>query len=196
MRGGRTRSGKARAQPRRTARLRGERRSPGRSRGPWRAGAPAAPGPGRPLGRAAARKEATARDRPPGRGAKRRRARGRPGADDGSATVWAAVVATALCVVFGALLAYGEAVAVRHRAGGAADLAALAAAHRAPDGARGACATARKVARAQHARVTRCALRGTVVDLDARVTRGPLTAQVRSRAGPAGHAPLRAEGGP
>ncbi|MBT2885970.1 hypothetical protein HET65_17440, partial [Streptomyces sp. McG5] len=48
--------------------------------------------------------------------------------DRGAATVWAAVASAALCAVFAALLAMGHAVAVRHQAGGVADLAALAAA--------------------------------------------------------------------
>ncbi|MGW8602069.1 pilus assembly protein TadG-related protein, partial [Streptomyces sp. NPDC055893] len=56
---------------------------------------------------------------------------GARGRDRGAATVWAAFAACALCVVFGAVLALGQAVAARHRAGGAADLAALAAADRA-----------------------------------------------------------------
>ncbi|MGG7614414.1 Rv3654c family TadE-like protein, partial [Streptomyces sp. ZG43] len=50
------------------------------------------------------------------------------GRDRGAATVWAAVASAALCAVFAALLAMGHAVAVRHQAGGVADLAALAAA--------------------------------------------------------------------
>ncbi|NEA59469.1 hypothetical protein G3I60_36235, partial [Streptomyces sp. SID13666] len=48
--------------------------------------------------------------------------------DRGSATVWAALLMGVLCLAFGAALAMGQAVAARHRAGGAADLAALAAA--------------------------------------------------------------------
>ncbi|WP_370531932.1 pilus assembly protein TadG-related protein, partial [Streptomyces venezuelae] len=51
--------------------------------------------------------------------------------DGGAATVWVAFAACALCVVFAAVLALGQAVSARHRAGGAADLAALAAADRA-----------------------------------------------------------------
>uniref|UniRef100_UPI0040572AA0 Rv3654c family TadE-like protein n=1 Tax=Streptomyces sp. SID1121 TaxID=3425888 RepID=UPI0040572AA0 len=54
--------------------------------------------------------------------------------DRGSATVWAAMATTAMCVVFAVVLALGQAVAARHRAGGAADLAALGAAGRALQG--------------------------------------------------------------
>lgn len=55
--------------------------------------------------------------------------------DRGSATVWTAGAIAVLCVVFGAVLAMGQAVVVRHRAAGAADLAALAAADHWTDGA-------------------------------------------------------------
>lgn len=54
--------------------------------------------------------------------------------------MWVAFAACALCVVFAAVLALGQAVAARHRAGGAADLAALAAADRALWGEAEACA--------------------------------------------------------
>ncbi|REK88690.1 hypothetical protein DY245_19860, partial [Streptomyces inhibens] len=54
--------------------------------------------------------------------------------DEGSATVWTVFAAAALCAVFLALLGVGQAVTARHQAGGAADLAALAAADRAPRG--------------------------------------------------------------
>ncbi|MYX43203.1 hypothetical protein GTW59_19350, partial [Streptomyces sp. SID89] len=50
------------------------------------------------------------------------------GRDRGSATVWSVGAIALLCVVFGAGLALGQAAVTRHRAAGAADLAALAAA--------------------------------------------------------------------
>ncbi|MYR00534.1 hypothetical protein GTX23_18675, partial [Streptomyces sp. SID6139] len=56
------------------------------------------------------------------------RTAGRCGSDRGSATVWSLGAIAVLCVVFGAVLALGHAVTVRHRAAGGADLAALAAA--------------------------------------------------------------------
>ncbi|MFC8668584.1 Rv3654c family TadE-like protein [Streptomyces sp. NPDC057199] len=91
-----------------------------------------------------------------------------------------------LCVVFGAVLAMGQAVVIRHRAGGAADLAALAAADRWMDGGMAACAQADRVARAQGTRVVRCAVQGEISDVTVAAGRGPLTAEVRARAGPAG----------
>ncbi|OEJ95122.1 Rv3654c family TadE-like protein [Streptomyces thermolilacinus] len=90
----------------------------------------------------------------------------------------------ALCVVFAAVLALGQAVAARHRAGGAADLAALAAADRALRGAENACDAAARVARAQHAEVVGCSLRGEVAEVTARARFGPYAPTVRSRAGP------------
>ncbi|MDV9178951.1 flp pilus-assembly TadE/G-like family protein, partial [Streptomyces sp. W16] len=48
--------------------------------------------------------------------------------DRGSATVWSLGAMAVMCVVFGVVLALGQAVVARHRAAGGADLAALAAA--------------------------------------------------------------------
>ncbi|MFD0420814.1 Rv3654c family TadE-like protein [Streptomyces parvus] len=106
------------------------------------------------------------------------------GADRGVATVWAAVTVAGLCTVFAVVLALGQAVAARHRAGGAADLAALAAADRALEGAETACAAARRVAVAQDAVVVRCAVQGEVADVTARSGFGPYLPTVRARAGP------------
>ncbi len=78
-----------------------------------------------------------------------RRWTGRRGGDRGSATVWSVGAIAVLCVVFGVVLALGQAVATRHRAAGAADLAALAAADHWADGRRSACARAERLARAQ-----------------------------------------------
>lgn len=104
--------------------------------------------------------------------------------DRGAATVWAAFAACALCVVFGAVLALGQAVAARHRAGGAADLAALAAADRAPWGEAEACAVAARVATAQGAELVRCGLRGEIAEVTVRVVLGPYRPELASRAGP------------
>ncbi|MFB7590370.1 Rv3654c family TadE-like protein [Streptomyces sp. NPDC056169] len=102
------------------------------------------------------------------------------------ATVWTAFAACALCVVFGAVLALGQAVAARHRAGGAADLAALAAADRALWGASEACAAASRVAAAQGTELLRCVVRGELAEVTARVAHGPYRPEVSSRAGPPG----------
>lgn len=106
--------------------------------------------------------------------------------DRGSATVWAVGAVAVLCVVFGSVLAVGQAFVIRHRAAGAADLAALAAADHWADGTGPACAVAGRVARAQGARLLRCVIEGDTSDVTAASGRGPFTAEVRSRAGPAG----------
>ncbi|MFC9607126.1 Rv3654c family TadE-like protein [Streptomyces niveus] len=104
--------------------------------------------------------------------------------DRGSATVWAAMATTALIAVFAVILAMGQAVVARHRAGSAADLAALAAAGHALRGAKAACARAAEVAGAQGAQVVRCAVVGEIADVTARADFGPYAPTVRSRAGP------------
>ncbi len=115
--------------------------------------------------------------------------RGGGDGDRGAATVWTAFAACALCVVFGAVLALGQAVAVRHRAGGAADLAALAAADRALWGEQVACAAAVRVAAAHGAELVRCGVAGGEAEVTARVVRGPWAPAVRARAGPASAVP-------
>ncbi|WP_443034290.1 Rv3654c family TadE-like protein [Streptomyces sp. BE147] len=88
--------------------------------------------------------------------------------------------------MFAAVLALGQAVAARHRAGGAADLAALAAADQALRGTAAACGTARRVAGAQDTEVVRCVVRGEIADVTVRAGFGPYRPAVRSRAGPPG----------
>lgn len=112
--------------------------------------------------------------------------RGSASSDRGSATVWTVGVVAVLCAVFGAVLSMGQAVVVRHRAAGAADLAALAAADHWSDGGTAACARADRVVRAQNARLVRCEVEGQISDVTASSGTGPITAEVRSRAGPAG----------
>jgi secretion/DNA translocation related TadE-like protein len=112
-------------------------------------------------------------------------ARWRASSDRGSATVWTVGAIAVLCAVFGAVLAMGQAVVVRHRAAGAADLAALAAADHWSDGDAAACARAARVARAQSARLVECTVEGEISDVTAASGAGPFTAEVRSRAGPA-----------
>ncbi|MFE7663641.1 Rv3654c family TadE-like protein [Streptomyces celluloflavus] len=112
--------------------------------------------------------------------------------DEGSATVWTVFAMAALCAVFVALIGLGQVVTARHRAGGAADLAALAAADHAREGPATACAAARRVAAAQHARLVRCSLSEAVADVSAEAGSHPFTSRVRSRAGP----PTAVSGGP
>ncbi|NNN37185.1 flp pilus-assembly TadE/G-like family protein [Streptomyces sp. S3(2020)] len=100
-------------------------------------------------------------------------------------TVWSVGAIAVLCVAFGVVLALGQAVVVRHRAAGGADLAALAAADHWAEGGEGACARAERVARAQGARLVRCVIVGETSDVTATAGRGPFAAEVRARAGPA-----------
>ncbi len=108
----------------------------------------------------------------------------RRSSDRGSATVWTVSAVAVLCVVFGVVLALGQAVVARHRAAGGADLAALAAADHWAQGGEAACARADRVARAQGTRLVRCALVGEVSDVTAAAGQGPFAAEVRARAGP------------
>ncbi len=117
-----------------------------------------------------------------------------PGRDRGSATVWSLAGLAVLCVVFGAVLAMGQAMVARHRAAGGADLAALAAADHWADGDTAACARADRVARAQSARLVRCVLVGEISDVTAASGQGPFEAEVRARAGPAEQEPEPASG--
>lgn len=104
--------------------------------------------------------------------------------DRGSATVWSLGAMAVLCAVFGAVLALGQAVVVRHRAAGGADLAALAAAAHWEEGGAAACARAGRVATAQGVRLVRCAIVGETSDVTAASGRGPFAAEARARAGP------------
>ncbi|WP_405585160.1 Rv3654c family TadE-like protein [Streptomyces sp. NBC_01190] len=101
-------------------------------------------------------------------------------ADRGSATVWSLGLIGVLLALFAAVLWLDRAVVARHRAGGAADLAALAAADHALDGEAAACALAAQVAKTQGAELTGCRLTGEVADVVAEVG----GARVASRAGP------------
>ncbi|MCH0565084.1 MULTISPECIES: Rv3654c family TadE-like protein [unclassified Streptomyces] len=111
--------------------------------------------------------------------------------DRGAATVWSVGAIAVLCLVFGVLLALGQAVVTRHRAAGGADLAALAAAEHGAEGGAAACARAERVARAQGARLVRCAIVGEISDVTAASGRGPFAVEVRARAGPADPSPVR-----
>ncbi|MFR9728942.1 Rv3654c family TadE-like protein [Saccharopolyspora sp. MS10] len=110
--------------------------------------------------------------------------------DGGAATALAAVLILGLVALAGFGISLGSVMLARHRAEGAADLAALAAAARVPQGRGPACGTAVQVAEAMRARVIDCALDGTdariVVAVRAPSGPGVLSPQVtgRARAGP------------
>ncbi|MGW7415312.1 Rv3654c family TadE-like protein [Streptomyces sp. NPDC054863] len=117
----------------------------------------------------------------------------------GSATVWALGVVALLGVVFIGVLAMGQAVVARHRAGSGADLAALAAAGEWMRGEGVACGRAEEVAGAQGVRVVGCVVRGDVADVSVVAGVGPYEVAVRARAGweqgpspvpPTSHLPL------
>jgi secretion/DNA translocation related TadE-like protein len=109
----------------------------------------------------------------------------------GSATVWVIALAGLLAALGTAGVLVGAAVAGRHRAAAAADLAALAGAARAVVGDSTACSAAAHIAAANGAVLQRCAtLPGAEVEVSVRVPvrLGPLgvvEAHGRARAGPA-----------
>ncbi|UIX32091.1 Rv3654c family TadE-like protein [Streptomyces sp. GQFP] len=112
---------------------------------------------------------------------------GRPvHSDRGSATLWSVGAIAVLCVVFGVVLAMGQAAVARHRAAAGADMAALAAADHWTEGVSEACARADRVAAAQGTRLVRCAIVGETSDLTVISGQGLFSAEVRSRAGPPG----------
>ncbi len=110
--------------------------------------------------------------------------------DRGSATIWTVAVIAALLVFATGILAVGSAAVTRHRAAGAADLAALAAADYAPDGEQAACGWARWVTDRMRVQLVSCHLDGwdALVQTSAEPA-GPLArfgaATARARAGPA-----------
>jgi len=116
---------------------------------------------------------------------------GRPDArpdDRGVATVWAAAAVAVLVGVLVAMLDLAGAVAARHRAEAAADLAALAAAGHAVHGNDPACARAAEIAAGNGGRVVLCRLRGwdAVVEVEMGVHLsliGDATVRGRARAG-------------
>lgn len=111
------------------------------------------------------------------------------GHDRGSATVWAAVGVAMIMTVFVVGLHLAAAVITRHRAEAAADLAALAAAGLAVEGAEAACRRAGEVAAAMGGTVTSCRLVGWDALVEVRIpvvgtVPGIDTAAGRARAGP------------
>ncbi|RBY74656.1 hypothetical protein DQ238_21470 [Geodermatophilus sp. TF02-6] len=114
----------------------------------------------------------------------------RSAGERGSATVWVVALSGVLAAIGVAAVLVGAAVVGRHRATGAADLAALAAAERAVRGDSRACAVAAEVARANGAHLTACTVDGaSVVEVavEVPVRLGPVGAHragARARAGP------------
>ncbi len=108
---------------------------------------------------------------------------------DGFVTVAALSLAFVLAAVTLLVTLVGSVAVARHRAAGAADLAALAAAGHALEGRQQACAAAERIARAQHAELEQCLLDG----LDAVVT---VAVQPHGRLGQWGTARSHARAGP
>ena|SRR5215207_6343816 len=115
--------------------------------------------------------------------------------DRGGATVWLAGLSALVGLAMAAALLRGGAVVARHQASTAADLAALAAAVQAFDGAAAACAAAEDIAARNGASVTKCVLNGD--DVQVEVTRplvlgrlGSWAATAGARAGPVDRIPL------
>lgn len=104
--------------------------------------------------------------------------------DRGAAALWALAVGLVLVLFAGALTSVGAAVNARHRARTAADLAALAGAARALEGASVACGRARAYAVANGAVMRSCRLDG--FDLVVTVAVGTRfgAAEASARAGP------------
>jgi secretion/DNA translocation related TadE-like protein len=100
-----------------------------------------------------------------GRRCSRRTGEGIGRTDSGAAAIYVLVLVAAMTAAALTTLAAGQALAVRHRAGAAADLAALAAADRVLEGAGSACAHGDSIARANGARLVRCQITGDAVDV-------------------------------
>ena len=113
----------------------------------------------------------------------------------GSATVWVLMACGVLAAIGVAAVLVGAAAVARHRATTAADLAALAGAVRAVEGA-DACAAAARLAAANAADLTACrATSDAVVDVEVSVPvrlgrLGVFSATARARAGPVTPGPL------
>jgi len=111
--------------------------------------------------------------------------------DAGSGTVMALAVLMVAWVFAALALALGQVAALRHHAGSAADLAALAAASRMLEGPAAACDEAAQVAGSYQATLVRCVVTDATVDVAVSVrARGRLAAlgamSAHARAGPVG----------
>lgn len=107
-------------------------------------------------------------------------------ADSGSASVWWISLSLVLWFLVHAVLLTATARLDRDRAATAADLAALAAAARAHEGAEPVCVVARRTAEANGAVLSSCELDGLTVEVTVSLTASALPHEVtaRSRAGP------------
>ncbi|QUG99728.1 flp pilus-assembly TadE/G-like family protein [Saccharopolyspora erythraea] len=110
--------------------------------------------------------------------------------DGGAATVFSALLSIALVAVLALALQLASGVVARHRAEGAADLAALAAAAHVVQGPEFACGRADWVARGMAIAIASCRLEGANARIEVRADSpvlGNFTAiTARARAGPAG----------
>jgi secretion/DNA translocation related TadE-like protein len=109
--------------------------------------------------------------------------------DRGSVTIWAAALAGLIWLGSSTALLYGSAVAARHRAETAADLAALAGAVHVPDGQASACAIGTQIAVRNGGSVRGCEVVGGEVEVlvSRQISLGGLgafTTVARARAGP------------
>ena len=109
--------------------------------------------------------------------------------DRGSASVWAAGGVAVVLLLVGLIAGLGAAAATRHRAAGAADLAALAAAAHAVSGQELACGRARWVAERMRVQLTACRVHGWEAEVEVAAPPPDLllgygSATARARAGP------------
>ncbi|MFC5749174.1 Rv3654c family TadE-like protein [Actinomadura rugatobispora] len=108
--------------------------------------------------------------------------------DRGAGVVWVVACMALVWVVGVAAMTVGAARVTRHRADAAADLAALGAAARAPEGTEVACKAAAEAVRKSGGRLSACSVRDRVAEVSvAMVLRGPvrgLDVVSRARAGP------------
>jgi secretion/DNA translocation related TadE-like protein len=110
--------------------------------------------------------------------------------DRGAATLWVLTFTAIIWLAGVSAMAVGGVRTARHRADAAADLAALAAAARVPEGGVAACARARSIAAESAARIARCVVEDGTVDVSVtlvlRVPLGVGAVRVgsRARAGP------------
>jgi secretion/DNA translocation related TadE-like protein len=131
----------------------------------------------------------------PGRRCSRRTGERVGPTDSGAAAIYILVLVGAMTAAALTSLAAGQALAVRHRAGAAADLAALAAADRVLEGAGPACAHGDSIARANGARLVRCKITGDVVDVLVEISPpgvpGLPSVRARARAAPTDADPMQ-----
>ena len=110
--------------------------------------------------------------------------------------MWLLLLTMLICCAFTAALGLGAAVAARHRAESAADLAALAAAQGLLVDPGGVCGRAGTISAAHHAHLVGCTLGDDAVEVRVEVPVHGLTALVPPARGWARAGPLQAEGAP